>query len=134
MDPEKAGEGCPMGLAVQSSNLEDKLGNCPEINDQYNADPDAIATFFTDCAELEWNAGACGWTVSVETPPVDESAAVKELCEAAQCLNKIPEANWLYGYTGDDYDELICSRTEFWVMGGYCTQTPLWRALCLEEG
>jgi hypothetical protein len=134
MDPENAGgEGCPMGLAVQSNNLEDVFGNCPEINDQYNADPEAIATFFTDCAALEWNAGACGWTVTVDSPPAEDSDMVKELCEEPQCLNKIPEANWLYGYKGDDYDELICSRTEFWLEGGYCTQNALWRALCPEE-
>ncbi|MAD25369.1 MAG: hypothetical protein CMO44_14475, partial [Verrucomicrobiales bacterium] len=132
MDPEAASEGCPMGLAVEAKNFEDTLGNCPEINDQYNPAGE-IAKFVTDCANLEWNADACGWTVSVATPPPAGTSAVKELCDAPQCLNKIPEANWLYGFSGASYDELICSRTEQWIAGGQCTQNALWRALCPEE-
>jgi hypothetical protein len=141
MDPEKAGgEGCPMGLAVEPVRpFTDILGNCPEINDQYNKDPDEIAMFFTACSELTWNAGACGWMLTVDTPVSEEAMMEKELCDAPQCLNKVPEANFLFGYTdfagkpGDMYDEHICERSEYWLQGGYCTQNALWRALCPEE-
>jgi hypothetical protein len=132
MDPETAGgEGCPMGMAVLAYGLEDLTGMCPELEDKEQYNPEDDKSFGSGCGNIIWSPNGCGWLV--KAPPADAADGTDlEDCDAATCMNHVPEANWIFGFDGAEYDVDICMRTEPWLAaGGYC-QNALWKALCPE--
>jgi hypothetical protein len=134
MDPESAGgEGCPMGMAVLAYGLEDLTLECPELDDkeQYNPVEGTDSKFGTGCAEISWSDNGCGWLVQSPSPDPPDTGADLGDCDYMTCSNRVPEANWIFGFEGGEYDPEICMRTEPWLKMGYC-QNDLWKALCPE--
>jgi hypothetical protein len=132
IDPETTGGGaaCPMGVAVLARGLENNAETCMEVNDQYNPLPGG--GYSSGCATLEWSKDGCGWLVTVPKP--DYYYYDAPACTDPACLNKVDEANYLFGFPGtkEEFDPEICSRTEPWLQMGYCTNA-LYEALCPEE-
>jgi hypothetical protein len=135
MDPESSGgeDSCPMGVAVIAKGLENEPPTCAAVNDQYNPVEGDNFKYSTGCAHVEWStADGCGWMVTVPAPEKDDEVADTPDCDSLLCLNAVSEANWIFGFGDDEYDENICSRTEPWLATGYC-ENKLWRVLCTEE-
>jgi hypothetical protein len=134
MDPESAGgEGCPMGMAVLADGFKDLASSCPELSvkEQYN--PLSADTFGTSCGKITWSPNGCGWLVQAPPPPAPPTTPPVTVCPFSTCVDKVPEANWIFGFEGAEYDPEICKRTEPWLAApGYC-QNALWKALCPEQ-
>merc|ERR1719261_1286596 len=127
-----------MGMAVLAQGFEDHTDMCPMLDDddveQY--DPLDAKTFGAgedDCAKITWSPNGCGWLLQAPPMPAPKPPPVSSSCPYSTCLDKVPEANWIFGFEADEYDEKICDRTEPWLAApGYC-QNALWKALCPES-
>merc|ERR1719506_2470773 len=131
MDPESAGgEGCPMGMAVLAEGFDDPYDICEDLTEVEQYNPIDAKTFGTECSAISWSPNGCGWLVQAPPKPTPPEPPALASCPHSTCVDKVVEANWIFGFEGEGYDEEICSRTEPWLAApGYC-QNALWKALC----
>jgi hypothetical protein len=134
MDPESAGgDGCPMGMAVLADGFKNLAGSCTELDTKEQYNPVDAGTFGTGCGKITWSPNGCGWLVQAPPPPPPPTPPTTTVCPYSTCFDKVPEANWIFGFEGAEYDPAICTRTEPWLAApGYC-QNALWKALCPEQ-